>query len=341
MKSNSKVLASILLLAFFFPMSFATSNYAIMQPIHHIDSLDLSNNDFLNITNSQYELDGALNLSGNSTLLLNNSTLTPTFPSWQFQWLLTDNAKLIATNGSVIGGGIFEFQTKDSALVNITDSELQKSIQIVPGNFIAKNSKIWSLMVAGSSTAQIDNCSITQLQGYGGNISITDSELDDIKVGNDKFPMYVYLTNTKYNQSNIDPLGKAIIYIQWHLSVSVLNDGQPMNGAAVEILSNNTILISHNTSASGQASFMLPEKTITDTGISPIANYTVKVKFGNLEQSESFLMDGNKAMSISLSTGSDSWLAIALPFFVIIGIVVFAVIIVLLLVTKKKKENRN
>lgn len=166
----------------------------------HTEDIVLSGNDVMIIKDAQFELNGSLFMSGNSTLIIDNSELVPVFGRWQCSYELRDNAEIIMKRNSKIVSAIFDFTLCDNSLLNVTDSEVEKSVYGEPHARVQaydSHLRIVSLIadyrggghltmisssagsVSCSGDAQIVNSSVENL-GVAMNARIVDSQIGSL-----------------------------------------------------------------------------------------------------------------------------------------------------------------
>ena len=225
----------------------------------HFGNLILAGNDTMLIKDAKFELNGSLRMSGNSTLIIDNSELHPGFGRWQGSYELRDNAKMIVKRGSYITSGIFDFKLYDNALLNVTNSEVSKSVEgmdagiriqsfgshfrvlSVSAGFLQMNNSSGSSVGCGGN-AQIANSTIDNL-GVSGNARIVDSRIGSLGVSGGSpphggyFGLYTtcYLIDSAYGSLDKSNLYRGTIYFGWHLTVTVESKGQPIEGANVQV----------------------------------------------------------------------------------------------------------
>lgn len=311
----------------------------------HTGDMFLDNDDVIVIKDAQLDLNGSLLMTGNSSLILDNGILYPAFEKGQHSYTLHDNAKIIMRRGSKIVSGIFDFIIYDNALVNISDSYLEKSITIdLPNAALnAVNSQIRSVWLYAPSRLQISNSTAEQLLCFG-DARIVDSHIQSLVVAQSTYPITVDLVNATYDQLDTTNLGKGIVHVKWYLTVSAESQGIPLQGVNVQVyyVANDSLVAQQTTSSDGRILFELTEWEITEHGDTYLGNYTIKASKDETQTQENIILDSSKQITISISTSnSGTPQAVLYTFLVLIGILVlvFAILALHFSKSKIKKEK--
>jgi 5-hydroxyisourate hydrolase-like protein (transthyretin family) len=269
----------------------------------HIGDVVLSGNDVMVVKDVQLDLNGSLLMSVNSTLILDNGILYPAFEKGQHSFILHDNARIIMRRGSKIVSGIFDFTIHDNALVNMSDSDLEKSITIdLPhATLHAVNSQIRAAEVYGTSRLQIVNSTAGQLLCHG-DAHVVDSHIQSLVVAQNAYPIYVDLVNTTYDQLDTTNLGKGIVHVNWYLMISVESQGTPLQGVNVQVyyVANDSLAAQQTTPSDGRVQFELPEWEITEAGSRYLGDYTVKTSYGAAQAEANVTLTASKDMTVEL-----------------------------------------
>jgi hypothetical protein len=308
----------------------------------YIGDVVLSGNDVMAVKDAQLNLNGNLLMSGNSTLILDNGILYPAFEKGQHSFILHDNARIIMKRGSKIVSGIFDFIIYDNALVDVSDSNLEKSITIDLPNATLQviNSQIRSVWLYGSSRLQIINSTAGQLLCHG-DARIVDSHIQSLAVAQNAYPIYVDLVNSTYDQLDTTNLGKGIVHVNWYLMISVESQGTPLQGANVQVyyVANDSLAAQQTTPSSGQVQFELPEWEITEVGSRYLGDYTVKTSYGAAQAEANVSLTASKDMTVELPKETEPF-PTALVIAAII-IVIGAVAITLGIIVYRRRTTKH
>ena len=306
----------------------------------HTGDIVLNNDDVMLVKDAQLDLNGSLLMSGNSTLILDNGILYPAFEKGQHSFILHDNARIIMRRGSEIVSGVFDFIIYDNALVDVSDSNLEKSITIdLPNATLqAVNSQIRSVWLYGSSRLQITNSTAGQLLCFG-DARIVDSHIQSLVVAQNAYPIYVDLVNSTYDELDTTKLGKGIVHVYWYLMISVESQGTPLQGVNVQVYyaANDSLAAQQTTTSEGIVQFELPEWEITEVENLYLGNYTVIAHHGAVKTEANVTLTSSQDMTVELSQGTTSPQEL-LPALVIALIALVAVVVGLLLYFKKRKH---
>jgi hypothetical protein len=269
----------------------------------HVGDLILEGNDDMLIKDAQLDLNGSLLMSGNSTLVLDNGRLYPAFEKGQHSFIMHDNAKIIMRRGSEIVSGIFDFIIYDNALVDVSDSNLEKGITIdLPNATLhAVNSQIRVATVQTTSRIQIINSTAGQLLCHG-DARVVDSHIESLVVAHNFYPIYVDLVNSTYDQLDTTKLGKGIANVKWYLMISVESQGTPLQGVNVQVYyaANDSLAAQQTTSSDGRVQFELSEWEITEVGNLYLGNYTVIADQGAAKTEANVTLNASKDVTVEL-----------------------------------------
>ncbi|MDI9577935.1 MAG: carboxypeptidase-like regulatory domain-containing protein [Thermoproteota archaeon] len=306
----------------------------------HTGDLVLGNNDVLLIKDAQLNLKGNLVMSGNSILILDNGVLYPDFEKGQYSYKLYENSKIVMQNNSKIESLIFDFILYDNAGINITESNLAKSIILerVNATLQAVNSHISTVDAyggGGTSQIRITNSTAGQLR-LSCNSRLVDSHIDSIVVTNNISPIYVDVINSTYDQLDTSNLGQGIVRTYWYLTVLVESQGTPVQDAVVQIYSqaNNSLVAEQTTSSEGTAQFELPALEISEHGETQIGEYTIRVNQNQTQVQENVTLNASMEKTVSLSAD------LQIIIFAVIAVIVILVVVVFLILLFRKKRKQ-
>lgn len=311
----------------------------------HNGDMFLDNDDIIVIKDAQLDLNGSLLMTGNSTLILDNGILYPAFEKGEHSYILRDNAKIIMQRGSKIVSGIFDFIIYDNALVNMSDSYLEKSITIdLPNATLhAVKSEIRSVWLYAPSRLHITNSTAGQLLCFG-DACIVDSHIQSLVVAQNAYPIYVDLVNSTYDQLDTTNLGKGIVHIKWYLMISVESQGTSLQGVNVQVYYavNNSLAAHQTTSSDGRVRFELPEWEITERGNTYLGNYTIKANKDETQIQENIILNSSKQIALSMSINdSETLQAVLYIILVIIGVLVLIFAILVIRFSKKQIKKKD
>lgn len=301
--------------------SFVLSPVEYTNVTSHTGDIVLDGNDVMLIKDARFELNGSLLMSGNSTLILDNSELYPVFGRWQESYELRDNAKMIVKRGSYITSGIFDFRLYDNTLLNVTNSEVSKFVEGMHAGIrvqsFGSHFRVLSVMAGGflqmvnssgsivecDGDAQIVNSTIESLT-VARNARIVDSYVESLAVrgGSSQAPssLTCYLINSTYGGLDKDAFDKGAIYVGWHLTIIVESEGQPVEGANVEIyyVHNGSLAEQQVTQSDGKAQFDLMEWRITELGSQYVGDYRINVSYDTTQTEETITLTSSQELTI-------------------------------------------
>lgn len=114
-------------------------------------------------------------------------------------------------------------------------------------------------------------------------------------------PVTCYLINSTYGGIDKNAFNEGVIYVGWHLTISVESEGQPIEGANVEAyyLHNSSLAEQKATQNNGKVQFDLMEWKITELGSQYVGDYKVRVSYGTSQTEEVVTMSSSKQIVIS------------------------------------------
>lgn len=271
------------------------------------DLILLKNDTFL-VKDARFELHGNILMKDNSTLTLSNAVLVAVLEhSWQYNFTMHDNSTLRLERNSKILSGIFDFKVYDNSVIDLSDSELEKGLVAEPSSAIdANKSRIRSVDligdISGKSHLSMINSNATSISSFGGDATIVDSRVESITVLG-QIPTSILLMNSTYDNLEKDQLGRGVIYVGWHLIVSLESRGRPLGGTLIEVYyaHNSSLAAEKVTGEDGNAKFDLLEWEITELGSLFLGDYIVKTKYSNVEKEETISL--RSSMHITLEIG--------------------------------------
>jgi hypothetical protein len=205
--------------------------------------------------------------------------------------------------GSKIVSGIFDFIIYDNALVDVSNSILEKSITIdLPNATLqAVNSQIRVATVYGVSRIQITNSTAGQLSCHG-DARLVDSHIQSLVVAQNAYPIYVDLVNSTYDELDTTNLGKGVVHVYWYLMVSVESQGTPLQGVNVQVYyaANDSLAAQQTTPNDGRVQFELPEWEITEVGNLYLGDYTVIAHHDTAETEANVTLTASKDVTVEL-----------------------------------------
>jgi hypothetical protein len=335
----------------------------------HTGDIILSGNDVMVVKDARFELNGSLLMSGNSTLILDNAVWVPIISPYGNSYTMHDNSQLILRRGSQLqSAGIYDLHIYDNALINLTDSSIEKSVYGWPSSRVQMlNSNVSYLALDSDSRGRSSLLMVNSAGtvGCNGNTEIVNSALSALAVSLDArivdssigslvvrggsspndgyFGPYVtcYLINSTYGSLDKGNFYNGTIYIEWQLTVSVESEGQPVEGANVQVYysHNGSLAAQQTTLSNGEVQFDLPETEITPLGSIYLGNYTVKISCGATQAEENITLDSSKQITIPMQIYIPQFPTfLVLVLFVMISLLI---ILIVLLFRKKKPERAS
>ena len=299
--------------------SFVLSQVEYSNVTAHTGDIILEGTDVMLIKDAKFELNGSLLMSGDSTLILDNAELYPAFGRWIESYELHDNAKIIMKRGSSIGSMIFSFRLYDNAVLNVTDSTVEKSVEGMGLGIRIQSFGSYFRVLSGAvlqmydSSAQVVQCcgdsqivnSTIEELTVDQNAKIVDSHIKALTVrggnGQAPYPLSCYLINSTYEDINKDVFDKGTLYVGWHLTVILEDTGQAIEGAKVAVyyVTNGSLAEQKTTSGDGKAQFDLVEWRITELGSQYVGDYRIKVSYGITEPEKTITLSSSQELVFS------------------------------------------
>ncbi|MCL2642282.1 MAG: hypothetical protein FWD52_02025 [Candidatus Bathyarchaeota archaeon] len=272
----------------------------------------MSGNDVLHLKNEDVYWVGALDMSGNSVLILDNAAIYNSDRNRRQNCYssLRDNAKIILQNNSTIDHFMWGLALYDDASIFITDSTLKlglilgsngTSAHIVNSNLVSASSDVGGDFLMVNST-------VMSLTFQGSSARIVNSRIENgLTVSSSDYPVCVDLVNSTYGMPineayTVEYFRQGVICVYWFLGVEVVSDvGVSLSGVDVQIYSSDGALVAQQTtSKNGNTQFELLTLEISKHGETFHGNYIIKVTCDQTQIQETINLETSTQKTITI-----------------------------------------